>query len=81
MKKAIISGSLGLIGRAVVNYLLNNNIDVLCLGRKNLTQDDISNYFGKRVRYIQLDMKNIEKLPYIINKLNWEVGDECLFYN
>jgi nucleoside-diphosphate-sugar epimerase len=81
MKKAIVSGSSGLIGRSVVNYLVDNDIDVLCLGRKNLTQDDINNYFGKRVRYIQLDMKNIEKLPYIINKLNWEVGDECLFYN
>ena len=81
MKKAIISGSLGLIGRAVVNYLLNNNIDVLCLGRKNLTTNDINNYFIKRVKYIVLDNENILELPDKIDKLNWEVGDECLFYN
>lgn len=81
MKKAIISGSLGLIGRAVVNYLLNNNIDVLCLGRKHLTTDDINNYFIKRVKYIALDMENILELPDKIDKLNWEVGNECLFYN
>jgi nucleoside-diphosphate-sugar epimerase len=81
MKKAIISGSLGLIGRAVVNYLLNNDIDVLCLGRKHLTTDDIDNYFIKRVKYIALDMENILELPDKIDKLNWEVGNECLFYN
>jgi nucleoside-diphosphate-sugar epimerase len=81
MKKAIISGSLGLIGKAVVNYLLNNNIDVLCLGRKRLTTDEINNYFIKRVKYIALDMENILELPDKIDKLNWEVGNECLFYN
>lgn len=81
MKKAIISGSLGLIGKAVVNYLLNNNIDVLCLGRKHLTTDDINNCFIKSVKYIALDMENILELPDKIDKLNWEVGNECLFYN
>ena len=81
MKKAIVSGSLGLVGRPVVNYLLDNGIDVLCLGRKNLNKYDINSYFNKRVKYIQLDMENIKNLSDKINQLNWEVGKECSFYN
>lgn len=81
MKKAIISGSLGLIGKSVANYLLSNDIEVLCLGRKNLKESDIKNHLDKKVDYISLDMESISELPERIKKLNWEVGDDCIFYN
>lgn len=81
MKKAIVTGALGLIGKSVVNYLLSNDIDVLCLGRKHLTIKDKENYFVKKVEYISLDMKNILELPERIKELNWEVGVKCSFYN
>ncbi len=81
MKKAIVSGALGLVGRPVVNYLVDNGIDVLCLGRKNLNENEINNYFCKRVKYVELDMENINNLPDKIKQLDWEVGNDCSFYN
>jgi len=81
MKKAIISGASGLVGKSVVRYLSSKGIDVLCLGRQYLTSEDINEYFGEGVKYIQLDMENISRLPDKINNLNWSAGNNCVFYN
>ena len=81
MKKAIITGASGLVGRSVAKYLLKKNIDVLCLGRKNLDQTNINKLFGRKAKYIQLSMKNIENLPNKINNIDWECGNNCVFYN
>ena len=81
MNKAIISGATGMVGRAVTKFLVKNGVEVLCLGRKHLTATDLYNIFGVNLSYVSLDMKNIEKLPEIIDKLNWRVGNNCNFFN
>ena len=47
MKKAIVTGATGLIGKAVVNELSKNNIEVLCVGRKNLSKVYINEFLAK----------------------------------
>ena len=41
MKKAIITGATGLIGSAFSKYLVSKNLEVLCIGRKQLTHLEI----------------------------------------
>ena len=47
MKKAIITGSTGLVGQSLAKYLVNNQVDVLCLGRQDLSDEDVKKIFGK----------------------------------
>ena len=65
MKKAIITGATGFIGSALVRKLLSRNIEVLALGRK-AWQDVDSNRLSesKGFTYIQIDMSEIETLPF-----------------
>ena len=70
MDKAIITGGTGLVGRSLAKYLANNSVDVLCLGRKNLSKANIKNIFGKGVTYLQLDMNNIACLGEMIDEIN-----------
>ena len=81
MKKAIITGGSGLVGRSLAKYLRSNGIDVLCLGRKHLGPNDVDQLFGKDVSYIQLAMEDIAELSDKISNISWEVGDECIFYH
>tara|TARA_B110000444_G_scaffold178451_1_gene167156 strand:+ start:2769 stop:3668 length:900 start_codon:yes stop_codon:yes gene_type:complete len=81
MYKAIITGGTGLVGQSVARQLVNNNVDVLCIGRSNLSESDIHKIFGKSVTYLQLDMKNISELNKIIDKINWNPEKKCVFYN
>ena len=81
MKKAIITGASGLIGRSLAKYLTSINIDVLCLGRQDWDSKHARDYFGKGIVYMQLEMQNISLLSDKINDLNWEVGNDCVFYN
>lgn len=79
--KAIITGSTGLVGQSLVKYLLKNQVDVLCLGRKSLSKSDINKIFGKGATYLQLDMNNINNLGNEINNINWKIGQNCIFYH
>ena len=81
MNKAIISGSTGLVGRAVAKYFASVGIDVLCLGRRELDSVQIHDLFGAGVEYIQLEIEQIIELPDRVSKANWEVGNDCVFYN
>jgi len=81
MKKAIITGASGLVGRSLAKYLSSVNIDVLCLGRQDRDSEHVRDYFGEAIPYIQLGMENISLLSEKISELNWEVGDDCVFYN
>ena len=81
MKKAIITGSSGLVGRSVARYLVTNGIKVLCIGRKHLASDYVKTLFPEGVEYIQLEMENLIELPDKINHLNWEIDNDCVFYN
>ena len=81
MKKAIISGASGLVGRSLAKYLSAINVEVLCLGRQDLNTKNVRDYFGKDILYMQLDMQSISLLSEKISDLNWEVGNDCVFYN
>ena len=60
MKKAIVTGSTGFIGSALVRYLLGKGIKVLALGRKNPDKIDsriLPN--SKNLTYSSLDLSLI----------------------
>jgi nucleoside-diphosphate-sugar epimerase len=82
MKKAIVTGSTGFIGSAFVNFLISSGIDVIALGRKPLTQvKENRREKIKNAKYINLDMGEIDKLYREIEKIKWDVGTECVFFN
>jgi nucleoside-diphosphate-sugar epimerase len=81
MKKAIISGSTGLIGSCVTNKLIDEGIEVLCLGRKPLELKDTIKIFGKAVNYLPLDMKDILNLEEKSASIGWEFDEDCVFFN
>lgn len=81
MKKAIITGGTGLVGKAVAKCLFSNGIEVLCLGRKPLTSSEIRNNFDAEVTYTDLAMDNIKNLPEKIKRMHWQIGDDCVFFN
>ena len=81
MKKAIVSGSIGLVGSSVVRSLIDKKISVLCLGRKKISDEDLIKKFGQHVQYLVIDMDDIESLPEKIKTLDFEIDQECVFFN
>lgn len=81
MKKAVVTGAAGLVGRAVVKYLISSGIEVLCLGRGNLNPAEVKNIFGTEANYLNLPMENIMSLERHINSIGWSSGEECVFFN
>lgn len=81
MKKAIVIGSNGFVGSALIEVLLENNIDVLAVSRKISNEVLLKSKNNKLFNFISLDHGNISELPALIEKLKWEVGTECVFYN
>lgn len=82
MKKAIVTGATGFIGSVFVEYLIQNNIEVLALGRKNY--EDISSIRKDKLNgahYLKLDMREISLLEQEVSKISWETGDSCVFFN
>ena len=81
MKKAIVSGSTGLVGSSVVRSLIDKKISFLCLGRKKISNEDLIKKFGQHVQYLVIDMDDIESLPEKIKTLDFQIGQECVFFN
>ena len=80
MKKAIVTGGTGLIASGVVECLLDNDIKVLALGRKEIGVSKISHLSDHpNLKYIQLEMSEVEKLPQLLKEINWSVGSDCVF--
>ena len=79
MDHAIISGSTGLIGSAFVKFLLSKKIKVLCLGRNNLSSNEIIKKFGVKVDYLSIDMKNINTLPEKIKRIIFNFQKNVFF--
>ena len=70
--QAIITGSTGLVGQSLVKYLLKNQVDVLCLGRKNLSKSDINKIFGKGATYSQFFQDKLSSNTYLLMQaLQW----------
>ena len=82
MKKAIVTGATGFIGASFVQFLIAKDIDVVALGRKPLA--NVQESRRKKIEgatYINLDMKEIQNLDKKIAEINWDAGNECVFFN
>ncbi|WAC89467.1 NAD-dependent epimerase/dehydratase family protein [Mycobacterium sp. Aquia_213] len=82
MKKAIVTGATGFIGSLFVEYLTQMGVEVLALGRK--TPEEIRPLRRQKLsaaEYLQIDMRDILRLPEASASLGWETGDECVFFN
>ncbi len=82
MKQAIVTGATGFIGSYFVEYLINKNIEVLALGRKDY--NEISEIRKSRLvgaTYLKIDMRNISSLKMKISDVNWVIDDSCVFVN
>ena len=81
MKKAIVTGATGLVGKAVVGQLVKAGVEVLCVGRRTFKHAEVKQYFECEVSYLSLEMGDIEILPAEIEKLGWIAGEDCVFYH
>lgn len=81
MKKAIITGSTGLVGSYVTKKLISYGVDVLCIGRQKLTNNEVLEHFGEKITYIPLEMSEISELGKKAKTLNWSTDDECVFFH
>lgn len=81
MKKAIVTGATGLVGLAVSKYLAKNGIEVLCLGRQRLKNDEITTKFGLGINYLSIPMEEVLALAEKVQTIGWSPGDECVFFN
>lgn len=82
MKKAIVTGATGLIASGLVECLLENGIEVLAMGRRDVNSSRISHLSNNpNFTYLQLEMAEIEKLPQLLKEIKWVAGNECVFYH
>jgi len=82
MKRAIVAGSSGFVGSALVRVLLEKGIHVLALGRKSFTNSPFCKLEGNsKLTYIEIDNAEISKLSSRLIKISWDVGKACVFYN
>ncbi len=81
MKKAIVTGATGLVGKAVVRQLVKAGVDVLCVGRRTFKHTEVKEYFECEVSYLSLEMSNIDILVSEIENLGWIAGKNCVFYH
>jgi nucleoside-diphosphate-sugar epimerase len=82
MKKAIITGATGFIGSHLVRLLLEENIDVLALGRKEWNEVDNNRLKPHdNLTYLKMDMSEIETLSDRLSDIDWSPAENCVFYN
>ena len=81
MKKAIITGSTGLVGSAVARYLASRGVSLLCLGRQPLDRLEVTRLFGDGVAYLRLDMDSVVSLPERMKELSWTANSETTFFH
>ena len=82
MKKAIVTGATGYIGSVFVAYLIQKNIEVLALGRKDYA--DISAIRKDKLegaQYLKVNMNEILSLKEKTSKIGWDTGNSCVFFN
>jgi len=81
VNRAIITGANGLVGMSVAKYLSSLDVQLLCLGRKNLSAQNSEKYFGTRSNYISVPMYSIASLPEKLKTIGWSSGEDTVFYN
>jgi nucleoside-diphosphate-sugar epimerase len=81
MKVAIVTGSTGLIGRAVSRLLFDGGYKLLCLGRRDLSAVQVCAAFGRAVTYRALPMSEMGSLPTIVKSLGWDEVTSGVFFH
>lgn len=81
MKTAIVSGATGLVGSSTARYLSKKGVKVLCLGRQRLDSEITRMNLGGNSTYTPLAMIDIEKLPNVLESLEWKTEEDCVFYH
>jgi len=82
MKSAIVSGSTGFIGGHFVKYLIENNVRVLALGRRDFQSlSEPTKTCLRGAQYLKIEMRNIETLDLEVQRLGWETGIESAFFH
>jgi nucleoside-diphosphate-sugar epimerase len=82
MEKAIVTGSTGFIGSVFVEHLLSKGVEVLALGRKQYFE--LTDYKKNKLSgatYLAVEMKNISTLPLHCSHIEWDAGEDCVFFN
>lgn len=64
MKKAIVTGSTGFIGKNLINELMQNNVEVIAVDRKGANW---SNLPDEKITKVECDLSDISELPHIIS--------------
>lgn len=73
MKKAIVTGATGFIGKFLVRELLQNDVEVFAVDRVGISWDSLGDL---PVHKVECDLSNISELPGIIS-----VNDvDCIFH-
>lgn len=82
MKQAIITGSTGFIGSVFVEFLISKGIEVLAIGRKELSTYSIYKQIKLQgAKFLKLNLNKISSLPQKLFEMDWSVSDECVFFN
>jgi len=62
MKKAVITGATGMIGMALIQCLLDKNIEVLAITRENSNRSSNLEKFQNRIKILACDLENYHNL-------------------
>lgn len=65
MRKAVVTGATGFIGRFLLRELLSQGVDVIAVTRRN--SNNLSTLSNLPVRVVECDLKEMEKLPQLIS--------------
>jgi nucleoside-diphosphate-sugar epimerase len=77
MKQVIITGATGFIGSRLVRMLLDDNIQVLAIGRKDWKDvDPLRLQPNNNLTYLCTDMKDIKSLPEKLKKIGWSIDSD-----
>lgn len=82
MNQVIVTGATGFIGCVFVEFLTSRGIEVLSIGRKHWSQ--LSKYKKDRLSgssYLNLDMDSISSLSDLLVQVNWNMQENCTFFN
>lgn len=83
MNRVIVTGATGFIGSAFIKFLLNQKVDVLALGRKDLNQTPFGGKItqSKYFNYLKIELREINTLPDKLKEMNWSSDNSTVFYH
>lgn len=82
MNRAIVLGSTGYVGSAVVKKLLDDNVFVLAVGRKSFDQaNKILPLESNSIDYFQISEKGLAQLSKSKKWKDWSINGDTVFYN